>query len=85
VGNYILSIGSKIIVLCVLLCEGLSVGKCVVAGDTGLPRCGDVFPPRYLADNLGHCGARPSEVKDNYFFLIFYIFTTTPSGFPKSP
>jgi len=49
VGNYILPIGSKIIVLCVLLCEGLSIGKCVAARDTGLPRSGDVFPPRYLA------------------------------------
>jgi len=27
-GQCILSIGSNIIVLCVLLCEGLSVGKC---------------------------------------------------------
>jgi len=36
VGNYILSIGSKIIVLCVLLCEGLSVGKCVVADTCAL-------------------------------------------------
>jgi len=54
VGNYILSIGSKIIVLCVLLCEGLSVGKCAAAGDSGPPRSRDVFPPRYLADILGH-------------------------------
>jgi len=54
VGNCILSIGSKIIVLCVLLCEGLSVGKSAVAGDTGPPRQSwDVFPPRYLVDILG--------------------------------
>jgi len=77
-GNYILSIGSKIIVLCVLLCEGLSVGKCAAAGDTGLRRNWDVFPPRYLADILGHRGAGPSEIKDNPTFFIFYIFTTTP-------
>jgi len=32
VGNYILSIGSKVIVLCVLLCDRLSVGKCEAAG-----------------------------------------------------
>jgi len=36
-------------VLCVLLCEGLSVGKCVAAGDS--PRSGYVFLPRCLADN----------------------------------
>jgi len=27
-GNYILSIGTKVIVLCVLLCDNLSVEKC---------------------------------------------------------
>lgn len=44
---------SKIIVLCVLLCDDLSVGKCAAAGDTGLPTSWDVFPQRYLADILG--------------------------------
>jgi len=53
VGNYILPIGSKIIVLCVLLCDGLSVGKCAVPGETGPPWSWDVFLPRYLADILG--------------------------------
>jgi len=71
VGNYSLSIGSKIIVLCVLLCDSLSVGKCAAAGDTGPPRSGDVFLPRYLADILGHRGAGPNEVKDNNTFFIF--------------
>jgi len=32
---------------------------------------------RYLADILGHHSAGPSEVKDTYTFLLFYIFTTT--------
>jgi len=32
VGNYILPIGPKVIVLCVLVCDGLNVGKCVAAG-----------------------------------------------------
>jgi len=54
VGNYILSIGSKIIVLCVLFCEGLSVGKCVVTRDTGQLRSGLCFRP---TDTLGHHGA----------------------------
>jgi len=31
VGNYILSIGSKVIVLCVLSCGDLSVRECVAA------------------------------------------------------
>jgi len=79
VGNYILPIGSNIIVLCVLLCEGLSVGKCAVAGDTGLPRSWDAFPPRYLADILGHCGAGPSGIKDSQYFFIF-IFLQQQSG-----
>jgi len=57
VDNYILSIGSKITVLCVLLCDGLNVGKCAAAGDNGPPRSWDVTPPRYLADILGHRGA----------------------------
>jgi len=74
VGNYILPNGSKIIVLCVLLCDDLSVAKCAVAGDTGPPRSWDVFPPRYLADTLGHRGAGPSEVKDNNTFFILYFY-----------
>jgi len=49
VGNYVLSIGSKIIVLCVLLCDGLSVGMCAAAGDNWPPRSWDVFSPRYRA------------------------------------
>jgi len=61
VGNYILSIGSKITVLCVLLCEGLSVGKCAAAGDTGPPWSWDVFPQKYLADTLGHHSADPAR------------------------
>jgi len=63
-------------VLCFHLCDGLSVGKCVVAGDTGPPRSWDVFLPRDLAGILGHRGAGPSKVKDNHTFFIFYIFTT---------
>jgi len=60
VGIYILSIESKVIVLCVLICEGLSLGKCAAAGDTGPPwRSWDVFPQRYLAGILGHRGADP--------------------------
>jgi len=59
-----LYLGSKIIVFCVLLFDGLSVGKCVAAGDTGLPRSWDVFLPRYIADILGHRGARSSGIKD---------------------
>jgi len=83
-GNYSLSIGSKIIMLCVLLCDSLTVGKCVATGDTGLPRSWDVFPPRYLADILGHHGARPSEVKDNNTFFIFiflqqHVRTASPN------
>jgi len=74
VGDCILPIGSKIIVLCVLLCEGLSVGKCVAAGDTGPLRSGDVFSPRYLADNSGHYSARASGVKDNFTFLFLYFY-----------
>jgi len=38
VGNYILPIGSKMIALCVLLCEGLSVGKYAA----GLCFCQDI-------------------------------------------
>jgi len=64
-------------VLCVLLCDGLSVGKGVVARDTGPPQSWDVFLPKYLADILGHLGAGPSGEKDNYTFYIFYIFTST--------
>lgn len=61
-GNYILSTGSKIIVLCVLLCEGLSVRKCEAAGDTGPLRWNwEVFPQRYLAGILRHCGADPAR------------------------
>jgi len=37
----------------------------------------DVFPPRYLADMLGHYGARASGIKDTDTFFYFYIFTTT--------
>jgi len=59
-------------VLCVLLCGGLSVEKCVAARDTGQPRSWDVFPSRYLADILApRC--RPSGVKDNIHFFIFII------------
>jgi len=37
--------------------------------------CGwDVFPPRYLADILGHRGARRSEVKDAIKFLFLYFY-----------
>jgi len=32
VGNYILSVGSEVIVLCVLSCVDLSVRECVAAG-----------------------------------------------------
>jgi len=53
-GQLYLTNWSKVIVLCVLLCDSLSVGKCVVARDTGPPRSWDVFLPRYLADILGH-------------------------------
>jgi len=37
VGNYILSIGSEVIVLCVLSCGNLSLKECVVTGGTRLP------------------------------------------------
>jgi len=61
-------------VLCVLLCDNLSVGKCVAAGDIGSLQRWDVFPPRYPADILGHCGAESREVKDNpTFFIYIYI------------
>ncbi len=58
------------------LCEGLSIGKCVAAKDTGSLRSGDVFPPRYLADILGHRGADLAGQKTTIHFY-FYIFTTT--------
>jgi len=46
--------------------------------------CGwDVFPPRYLADILGHCGARPSGVKEKLYLFYFYIITTTHSQHRK--
>jgi len=34
-GQLYLSIGSKVTVLCVLLCDSLGVGEYAVAGDTG--------------------------------------------------
>jgi len=53
--------------MCRFKCNGLW-------GDwSGPPQSWDVFPQRYLADILGHCGAGPSEVKDNNTFL-FFIF-----------
>jgi len=67
VGNYILPTGSKIIVLCVLLCDGLSVGKCVARGDSGPLRSWDV------------CSARASRVKEptiSFLFLYFYNNTS---------
>jgi len=66
----------KIIVLCVLLCEGLSIGKCVVARDTGPTQRRDVISPRYLPDIVGHYGAPDSRVKDK-FSLFFFVFTST--------
>jgi len=45
--------------------------KCAAPGGTGPPRSWDVFLPRYLADILRHCGAGPSEVKNNTF--LFFI------------
>lgn len=77
-GNSILSIESKIIVLCVHLCDGLSIGKCAAAGDIGLPpRSWDVFQSRYPTDILGHRSVRPSEDKRQpYFFKNFLHFTT---------
>jgi len=32
----------------VLLCDGLSIGKCAATEDSGPPRSWDVFLPRYL-------------------------------------
>jgi len=58
-------------VLCVLLCDDLSVGKFAAAGDTGPPRSWDVFPPRYLADILGHLGV---DLERPQYIFIFYIF-----------
>jgi len=43
VGNSILSIGSEVIVLCVLSCGDLSSRENVVAGDTGPPCNWDVY------------------------------------------
>lgn len=54
-----------------------------MAGDTGPPWSWDVFPPRYLADTLRHCGAEPREVKDNHTF-IFYILQQHKPGQCKS-
>jgi len=71
VGNYILPIGSEVTVLCVLLCDGLSVGKYMTARDIGPPRSWDVFLSRYLADILGAPWCGPSGVKDNHTFFIF--------------
>jgi len=65
----------KIIVLCVLLHEGLRIGKCVAARDTGQPRSGDVFSQRYLPDIMGQYGASASGVKGNITFF-FSLFTT---------
>jgi len=74
VGNYILPIGSKIIVLCVLLCDSLSVGKYSAAGDTEPPQSWDVVPPRYITAILGHCGAGPSGGKRKAYTFLFLIF-----------
>jgi len=38
VGNYILSIGSEVIVLCVPSCGDLTLGECAAGRDTGLPQ-----------------------------------------------
>jgi len=77
VGNYILSLGSKIIVLCVLLSDGLSVGKCSAAGDNWVAaELGCVstkISSRYL--RAPRCG--PSRVKDNNISFIF-IFLQQP-------
>jgi len=68
-------------VLCVLLCDGLSVGKCAAAGDTGPQWSWDEFPPRYLADILGHRDAEPSGDKTPMLFpfFIFYNIQALPS------
>jgi len=63
--------------LCVLLCSDLSVRECAVARETGSPQSWDVFLARYLADILGHCGARSSEGKRQHFK---YNFTTTENS-----
>jgi len=42
VGNYILSIGSEVIVWCVLSCSDLSLRECVAARHTGRPGNWDV-------------------------------------------
>jgi len=62
VDNYILPFGSKVIVLCVLLCDGLSVGKCVVARDTRISST-EVRTKR---------GKRPQ-----YFFNIIYVYNNS--------
>jgi len=43
VGNYILSVGSEVIVLCVLSCGDLSSKEYVVVGDTKPPWNWDVY------------------------------------------
>jgi len=71
----------KFIVLCVLLCEGLSIGKCGAAREIGPTGSRDMFSPRYLPDILGHSGASDSMVKDKFSFF-FFLFTTT-DGKPR--
>jgi len=63
-------------VVCCVLCDSLSIGKCVAAGDTGQLRSWDVFLPGYLADILGHCGAGSKRDKRQPYFFIFYINKT---------
>jgi len=60
-------------VLCVLSCGELRVGECVAAETLGHTELGCVFLPRYLADILGHCGARSRGGKRQ----LFYNFTVT--------
>jgi len=59
-----------------LLCEGLSIGKCVAARDTGLTGSRDVFSPRYLPIILGHYGASDSMVKDKFSFTSEAVVKT---------
>jgi len=71
----------KISVLCVLVCEGLSIGKFVCPRDTGPTGSRDVFSAKYVPDILGHYGARDSRVKDKFSFF-FFLFTST-DGKPR--
>jgi len=59
------------------LCEDVSIGKCVVAGNTAQPRSGKVFLPIYLTQNFRHIDESVSRVKENFTFLFLYFYKKT--------